>query len=439
MRTTIAALAGALVVLAAVAHADELEDSIAKDYDGYLGALFVTLHEHPELSLAEFETSARMAEELREAGFDVTEKVGGTGVVALLRNGDGPLVMMRSDMDGLPIEEKTGLPYASKVQQRDPVTGVIGPVMHACGHDVHMTSLVGTARQMAARRDEWHGTLMLVAQPAEERGMGAKAMRADGIWERFGQPDYVLGFHVKAGNVAGVINVNPAPYAGADMVDIIVHGVGGHGAYPHLTKDPIVIGSEIVLALQTLVSRELAPRVPGVVTVGAFQAGAKHNIIPDEARLMLTVRNTSAQTRELLLSGIERIAKNIGRAAGLPEELLPEVVVRDESVPPLLNDARLMERLKGAWKDAMGEGAVISEQETGMGAEDFPYFTVDPTIPTVFWDVGGTPQEAFDRAAAGGEPVAAHHSPLFRVAPEPAVRAGVESTVVALLELMGNP
>lgn len=438
MRKTITVLAGALLVVAGFAHADELEDSIAKDYDDRLGALFVDLHEHPELSLAEFRTSARMAEELRKAGFDVTEKVGGTGVVALLRNGEGPLVMMRSDMDGLPIEEKSGLPYASKVQQRDPVTGVTGPVMHACGHDVHMTSLIGTARQMAARRDEWHGTLMLVAQPAEERGMGAKAMRADGIWERFGQPDYVLGFHVKAGNVAGVINVNPAPYAGADMVDIIVHGVGGHGAYPHLTRDPIVIGSEIVLALQTLVSRELAPRVPGVVTVGAFQAGAKHNIIPDEARLMLTVRNTSAETRELLLSGIERIAKNIGRAAGLPEDLLPEVVVRNETVPPLLNDVRLMERLQGAWTAAMGTGAVISEQETGMGAEDFPYFTVDPTIPTVFWDVGGTPQEAFDREAAGGVPVAPHHSPLFRIAPEPAVRAGVESTVVALLELMGK-
>ena len=439
MRTTIAVLAGVFLAFAMPASANELEDSIAQDYDSYLGTLFVDLHEHPELSLAEFKTSERMAAELRKAGFEVTEHVGGTGVVAMLRNGDGPLVMMRSDMDGLPLEEKTGLPYASKARQRDPVTGVVGPVMHACGHDVHMTSLVGTARQMAARRDEWHGTLMLVAQPAEERGMGAKAMREDHIWERFGQPDYVLGFHVKANNVAGTINVNPAPYAGVDSVDIIVHGVGGHGANPHLTKDPIVIGSEIVMALQTLVSRELPPRVPGVVTVGAFQAGAKHNIIPDEAHLMLTVRNTSPETRELLLSGIERIAKNIGRAAGLNEDMLPEVIVANESTPPLLNDVKLMERLKGAWSKAMGPDAVISKEETGMLGEDFPYFTIDPAIPTVFWDVGGTPQGAFDRAAAGGEPVATHHSPLFKIAPEPAVRAGIESTVVALLELMGNP
>jgi amidohydrolase len=437
MTKYLAALAGALL-LAGVAHADELEDSIATDYDGYLAGLFDYLHRNPELSLAEFKTSARMAGELRKAGFDVTEHVGGTGVVALLRNGEGPLVMMRSDMDGLPIEEKTGLAYASKVQQKDPVTGVVGPVMHACGHDVHMTSLVGTARQMSRRRDEWHGTLMLVAQPAEERGMGAKAMREDRIWERFGQPDYALGFHVEAASVAGIINVNPAPYAGVDSVDIVVHGIGGHGAYPHLTRDPIVIGSEIVMALQTLVSRELAPRVPGVVTVGSFQAGAKHNIIPDEARLKLTVRNTSPETRELLLSGIRRIAENIGRAAGLPEDMLPEVTVGNESVPPTLNDVQLIARLKSAWTTAMGPDAVISRQEVGMGGEDFPYFTVNPTIPTVYWAFGGTPQQDFDREAAGGAPVSGHHSPLFRIAPEPSVRAGVESTVVALLELMGK-
>jgi hippurate hydrolase len=356
----------------------------------------------------------------------------------MMRNGDGPLVMMRADMDGLPIEEKSGLPNASKVQQRDPVTGVVGPVMHACGHDMHMTSLIGSARQMAARKDDWSGTLMFVVQPAEERGLGAKAMREDGIWERFGQPDYALGFHVEAANVAGVINVNPAPYAGVDSVDIIVHGVGGHGAYPHQTKDPIVIGSQIVLALQTLVSRELAPRVPGVVTVGSFQSGAKHNIISDQAHLKLTVRNTSEETRDTLLKGIKRIAENIGRAAGLPEDKLPEVTVGNETVPPLINDTRLITRLKAAWIDSMGPDAVISKQETGMGGEDFPYFMVEPKISSVYWAVGGTLQEDFDRAAAGGPPVAGHHSPLFKIAPEPSVRAGVESTVVALLELMGD-
>lgn len=438
MQKILTALLSALLIFVAAAHASELSDSIKADYDDHLADLIDHLHRNPELSLAEFRTAERMASELRDAGYDVTEQVGGTGVVAILENGAGPLVMMRADMDGLPVEEKTGLPNESKVQQRDPVTGVVGPVMHACGHDMHMTSLVGSARQMAARRDQWSGTLMFVLQPAEERGLGAKAMRADKIWERFGKPDYVLGLHVKIKDVAGIINVNPAPYAGVDSVDIVIHGVGGHGAYPHQTKDPIVIGSQIVLALQTLVARELAPRTPGVVTVGAFHAGAKHNIISDQAHLKLTVRNTSPETRETLLSGIKRIAENIGRAAGLPEDKLPEVTVGNESVPPLINNARLMARLKTAWIESMGEDAVISDQEAGMGGEDFPYFMVDPDIPGVYWDIGGTAQEDFDRAAAGGPPVAGHHSPLFKIAPEPSVLGGVESTVVALLELMGD-
>ncbi|MCH7822186.1 MAG: amidohydrolase [Proteobacteria bacterium] len=438
MRLLFAALVSATLCLSSSLLASELADNIKQDYDAYLADLFDHLHRNPELSLAEFRTAERMAKELRDAGYDVTEQVGGTGLVAMMENGSGPLVMMRADMDGLPIEEKSGLPNASTVQQRDPVSGVMGPVMHACGHDVHMTSLIGSARHMAARKDEWSGTLMFVLQPAEERGLGAKAMRADGIWERFGQPDYALAFHVHSTNVAGIINVNPAPYAGVDSVDIIVHGVGGHGAYPHQTKDPIVIASQIVIALQTLVSRELAPRVPGVVTVGAFHAGAKHNIIPDQAHLKLTVRNTSPETRELLLSGIKRIAENIARAAGMPEEKLPEVTVGNEFVPPLLNDLRLIARLSAAWTDAMGKDAVISEQETGMGGEDFPFFMVNPTISSVYWAIGGTPAEDFERAAGGGPPVAGLHSPLFKIAPEPSVRAGVESTVVALLELMGD-
>ena len=439
MHYRILALFSALLLLSSAVTASDLADSIKTDYDAHLADLFDHFHRNPELSLAEFRTAERLAAELRQAGFEVTEGVGGTGLVALLENGDGPLVMMRADMDGLPVEEKTGLPYASKVQQRDPVTGVVGPVMHACAHDAHMTSLVGTARQMAQRRDAWNGTLMLVGQPAEERGLGAKAMRKDGIWERFGKPDYVLGLHVKIKDRAGVINVNPAPYAGVDSVDILIRGVGGHGAYPHQTRDPIVIGSQIVLALQTLVARELAPREPGVVTVGAFNAGAKHNIISDEARLKLTVRNTSPETREKLLSGIRRIAENVARAAGVPEDLLPEVTVGNESVPPLLNDLQLMARLQAAWIRELGQDAVISDQEGGMGGEDFPYFMVDPTIPGVYWDVGGTAQADFDAAAAGGPAVAGHHSPLFKIAPEDSVRGGVASTVVALLAQVAKP
>ncbi|MCH7502533.1 MAG: amidohydrolase [Proteobacteria bacterium] len=439
MKKKFLAVAGALLFIASSVAASELTESIKKDYDGYLADLFDHFHRNPELSKVEVETAARMAAELRDSGFEVFENVGGTGVVALMKNGDGPLVMMRADMDGLPVEEKSGLPNASKKTQKDPITGNIVPTMHACGHDVHITSLVGTARQMASRKDDWSGTLMFVVQPAEERAAGAKAMRADGIWDRFGTPDYALAFHVNSNNVAGKINISEgSPYAGADTVDIIIHGVGTHGAHPHRGKDPIVLGSQIVLALQTLVARELSPRAPGVVTVGSFHSGTKHNIISDRAHLQLTVRNTSEETRKLLLDGIRRIAENMGRVAGLPEDKLPEVIISEERVPPTTNDAALARRLKAAWASAMGEETVIDLPTTGMGAEDFPFFTADPYITSVYWAIGGTPEADFERAAAGGPPVASHHSPLFKIAPEPSVRAGVQSTVVALLELMGK-
>jgi len=425
------------VFLYVPASATDLNDAVRKDYDAYLAELFDHFHRNPELSTIEFETAKRMAQELRDAGFDVSENVGGTGVVAMLENGAGPLVMMRADMDGLPVEEKSGLQNASRATQTDPITGNTVFTMHACGHDVHITSLVGTARQMAARRDAWNGTLMLVVQPAEERVLGARAMKEDDIWGRFGKPDYALAFHVSSSDVAGVINVSEgSPYAGADTVDIIIHGVGAHGASPHRGKDPIVLGSQIVLALQTLVARELSPRDPGVVTVGSFHSGTKHNIISDQAHLQLTVRNTSVETRNVLLSGIKRIAENMGRVAGLPEDKLPEVIVSNESVPPTTNNAELARRLKTAWSDAMGDDAVVDIPTKGMGAEDFPLFTDDPAIPSVYWAIGGTPQEDFDTEKAGGPPVPSHHSPLFKVSPEPAVKAGVESTVVALLSLM---
>lgn len=439
MKKLLIAFTSALLICASITSASELADSVKQDYDEYLADLWDHFHQNPELSLVEFKTAERMAQELRAAGFEVTEGVGGTGLVAILENGNGPLVMMRADMDGLPVEEKSGLPNASRAQQQDPITGNVVPVMHACGHDVHITSLVGTARQMAARKNEWSGKLMLIVQPAEERVLGARAMRDDRIWERFGLPDYALAFHVGAGSPAGKIDApEGAAYAGADTVDIVVHGVGAHGASPHRGKDPIVIGSQIVVALQTLVARELAPRSPGVVTVGSFHSGTKHNIISDRAHLQLTVRNTNEDTRKILLDGIERIAVNIGRAAGLPEDKLPEVIISEEFVPPTTNDANLARRLKLAWGEAMGDDALYEESQEGMGAEDFPFFTVDPDITSVYWGIGGTPQEDLDAEKAGGPMVASHHSPLFKIAPEPSVRAGVESTVVALLELMGD-
>jgi amidohydrolase len=419
--------------------AADMGSDVDEDYQSYLAELFDHFHRNPELSLVESKTAARMAQELDAAGFEVTEGVGGTGVIAIMENGEGPMVMMRADMDGLPVEEKSGLEYASVATQQDPITGNMVPVMHACGHDVHITSLVGTARQMASRKDEWSGTLMLLVQPAEERVLGAKAMKEDRVWERFGTPDYALAFHVSSENEAGKINISEgSPYAGADTVDIIIHGIGAHGASPHRGRDPIVLGSEIVLALQTLVSRELSPRDPGVVTVGSFHSGTKHNIISDEAHLQLTVRNTSPETRTLLLEGIERIAVNMGRVAGLPEDMLPEVIVSEESVPPTTNNADLARRLKIAWAEQLGEEVVIDRPTKGMGAEDFPFFTVEPAISSVYWAIGGTPKEDFEREEAGGPAVPSHHSPLFKIAPEPAVRRGVESTVVALMTLMGD-
>jgi len=432
------AILAALLAAPVGSQAASLTESVQADYDAHLGVLFDHFHRNPELSLVEHETAARMAAELREAGFKVTEGVGGTGVIAIMENGDGPMVMMRADMDGLPVEEKSGLENASRVLQEDPITGDMVPVMHACGHDVHITSLVGTARQMAGRRGEWSGTLMLLVQPAEERVLGARMMKDDDLWGRFGQPDFALAFHVASEFEAGKINVSDgSPYAGADTVDIIIHGVGAHGASPHAGKDPIVLGSQIVLALQTLVARELPPRSPGVVTVGSFHAGTKHNIISDRAHLQLTVRNTSEETRTLLLGGIQRIAENMGRVAGLPEDKLPEVIVSDESVPPTINDAELARRLRSVWVDHLGEDQVISVGSKGMGAEDFPFFSTDPDIPSVYWAVGGTLAEDFEWAEAGGPPVPSHHSPLFKIAPEPSVTRGVESTVLALLELMG--
>ena len=429
----------AALILTLPVHAAELGDVVQQDYDEHLGELFDHFHRNPELSTIEHETARRMAMELSLADFKVTEGVGGTGVVAMLENGDGPLVMMRADMDGLPVEEKSGLENASRARQIDPITGNEVFTMHACGHDVHITSLVGTARYMAANRDKWSGTLMLIVQPAEERVLGARAMRDDDIWGRFGKPDYALAFHVSSGDVAGQVNVQEgSPYAGADTVDIIIHGVGAHGAHPHAGKDPIVLGSQIVLALQTLVSRELSPRAPGVVTVGSFHSGTKHNIISDRAHLQLTVRNTSEETRQVLLDGIKRIAENMGRVAGLPDDKLPEVIVSNESVPPTVNDDALVRQLREAWIAEMGEDRVVSKPSKGMGAEDFPFFTIDPDIRSVYWAIGGTPQADFDRAANGGEPVPSHHSPLFKIEPEPSVTAGVESTVTALLALMGT-
>ncbi len=428
-----------VAVLAATgtSSAQDLGDAIAEDYRTELETLFEHFHRNPELSFLEHKTAARLAAELRKSGVEVTEGIGRTGIVGMMENGDGPLVLVRADMDGLPVAEKSELPYASTVTQVD-LSGEEVPVMHACGHDVHITSMVGVARRLAAMRDQWSGTVMFVGQPAEERIMGAREMIEDGLYERFGVPDYALAFHVAAGKPAGKIDVPPGLLASSsDSVDITVFGIGAHGASPHRGKDPIYIASQLVVALQGIVSRELNPLEPGVVTVGAIHGGFKHNVIPDRVELQLTVRANSEETRELLLSAIERIAEGVGRAAGLPTSLLPKVVRTKESTPVTVNDSELAARVRAAIGRGMGEDVFHSEPPSGMGAEDFAYFVrTEHKVPGTYFDVGGTSPADLEAEAAGGPPVPSHHSPFFRIEPEPAIRAGVEAMTLAVLDLL---
>lgn len=427
----------AALMLSGLALASDYREEVESIYAAQLAPLFDHFHRHPELSMMEQETSARLADEIEALGYSVHRGIGGTGIVAIMENGSGPMVMMRADMDGLPVLEKSGLANASVVRQID-WQGREVPVMHACGHDVHITSLVGTARIMAAHKEAWQGTLMLIGQPAEEAIGGARAMREDGLWERFGQPDVALAFHVAAQMPTGKLAADPvSPYSAADTVDIVIKGVGAHGASPHRGIDPVVLGSQIVLALQTVVSRTLPPRRPGVITVGSFHSGTKHNIISDEAKLQLTVRSESRADRQLLLEGIRRVAENMGRVAGLPEDMLPVVIINEaDGVPPTLNNRALTMRMRDVWAAAFGDDVFFEEERLGMGAEDFPFFTTDPDIPSVYFAVGGTPQADFDREAAGGAPVPSHHSPLFKISPQESVTLGVEATVLALMTLL---
>lgn len=439
-------MTGAAILLAATATpaaAQEggqtpLGQEMESEWNGSLEELFLTFHRNPELSFRETETAKRMAAELKDAGFTVTENVGRTGVVGVMENGPGPVVMVRADMDGLPVKEQSGLDYASTATQED-IDGEVKPVMHACGHDTHITAMVGAARALAARKADWSGTLLFVVQPAEERIGGAKAMMEDGLYERFPKPDYALAFHVSADTPTGKIGLFPGITASSsDSVDITIHGVGAHGASPHMGKDPIVMGAEIVMALQTLVSREISPLAPGVVTVGSFHSGFKHNIISDEAKLQLTVRSNDNAVRETLIEGIKRIAANVGRMNGLPEDRLPEVRVGFESTPVTVNDPELTERVRSALTSGIGPDVLLAEDDNeGMGAEDFAYFAAPNTdVPGAYMWVGGTPQAVIDAAEAGGLPVPSHHSPQFKVNAEEAVTLGAEAMTVAALDLL---
>lgn len=432
-RWSIACLASVLAGAVVAAEPTALRAAIAADYP-HLKALFEHLHAHPELSMQEFQTAKRLAAELSGLGYEVTTGVGQTGVVALLRNGAGPKLLIRADMDGLPVEEKTGLPYASQQRQVN-LEGQDLPVMHACGHDMHVTTLVGVARRMAALKDQWRGTLMLVGQPAEENIGGAKAMVADGLYQRFGRPDFALALHVIAKHPAGKIAFSEGlMYSSADTVRITVRARATHGAAPHLGNDPVVIGSQIVLALQTIVTREVSPIEPALITVGAFHAGSAPNVISDQARLDITVRANSETTRKLLLKSIERVALHTARAAGVDEAHLPIVEIDAGGSPTTHNDPALARRVRAAMLAGMGKDAFTPWAQTDMGAEDFPDLVgIDPPIPSVYFEVGGTPPE---KLASGDW--AEHHSPLFQIVPEPAIKSGVEAMVLAGLELLGR-
>lgn len=437
-KTMILALLGGALLTAPVNARPDYSASVKADYDKSLAALWDHFHRNPELSFREYKTGARMAQELRAVpGMVVTEKVGETGVVGVLKNGEGPVVLVRADMDGLPVQERSGLANASTVRQIG-VDGLEMPVMHACGHDVHITSLVGTARQLASLKNRWKGTVVFIVQPAEERVGGAAAMIKDGLYTRFPKPDYALAFHVAAELETGKIAASEGiQYSSADSVDIRVPGIATHGAAPHLGRDPVYIASQIVVGLQSIISREKGPLDAGVITVGAFHSGTKHNIISEFADLQVTVRANSRDVRDKLIASIERVAVGIGRAHGLPEDKLPIVKVT-ESTPVTVNDAALARRLNGAIANALGAEVVVPFRQTNMGAEDFAFF-VDPQfkIPGYYFAVGGTAPEWIETAKNGGKPVAGHHSPLFKIDPEPSVRLGIEAMTAAVLDLLG--
>lgn len=417
---------------------DALSAAVAKDLPSLM-ALYRQLHASPELSLHEVQTSARMAAEVKGLGFDVTTGVGKTGVVAVLRNGPGPVLMIRTDLDALPVVEATGLPFASKVRATTD-DGIETGVMHACGHDIHMTTWVATARRLVAMRDQWSGTVVMIAQPAEERGTGARDMLADGLYQRFPRPTHALAFHDSAGLPAGQIGFTRGyALANVDSVDIAVKGVGGHGAYPHTTKDPIVLAARIVTTLQTLVSREMDPHHSAVVTVGSFHAGSKHNIISAEATLLITVRSYTEEVRKQLLDGIARIARGEAIAAGMPADRMPVVTVRDkEFTPATFNTQELTEATVARFIDRFGKDRVVEVPPT-MGGEDFSrYYLADKKIQSfIFW-VGGVPRAMWDASKGDASKLPSLHSAKWAPDAEPTIRTATEAMVTAALGVLAK-
>ena len=429
-------LAVAAMTISTPANAAALSDAIRGDMPELM-TLYRDLHANPELSMQEVRTPAKLAAEARKLGFKVIEKVGKTGVVAVMENGPGPVLLVRSDMDALPVAEQTGLPFASKVKATS-ASGVESGVMHACGHDTHMASWVGAARRLAAMKDQWSGTLVMVLQPGEETSEGARAMLADGLYKRFPKPTHALAFHDSASLPAGTIGYTLGPsFANVDTVDIKVRGVGGHGAVPHATKDPIVLGADIVGGLQTLVSRELDPQDAAVVTVGSFQAGAKHNVISDEANLLLTVRSYTDKTRRHLLDGIARIARGSAIAAGIPDDRMPIVHVHEgQHTPAVVNTTGLTESTAALFRQHFGEDRVRQVPPPMVG-EDFGRFHHEDTKieSLIFW-VGGVPKDKWDAADGDHKKLPSLHSPFWAPDAEAVISTATEALTVAALDVL---
>ena len=426
------------------AQAPHLEELVEQELPTLI-ATYKELHAAPELSHHEEHTGAFVAQRLRALGYTVADHVGkyersewtGYGVVSVLKNGAGPTVLVRTELDALPVEEKTGLPYASKVRAKDDAGRKVS-VMHACGHDVHMTSLLGTAQVLAQLRGQWHGTLVLIAQPAEETINGASAMLADGLYTRFPKPDYALALHDSAAVPAGKVGYTPGfALAASTTVEVTMRGLGGHGSAPQLGKDPIVAAAEFILALQTIVSRENSPFDPAVVTVGSIQGGTKANIIPDDVHMALTVRTYREEVRHRILASIDRIARGIALADGIPADLAPIVKTSDtEYTPPLYNDPKLTGRLAGVFRKALGAQNVVQSPPI-MASEDFGRFGLeDRQIPTCMFTLGAVDAAKLAESEKTGKPLPGPHSSLFAPLPEPTIRTGVMAMSAAVLDLM---
>lgn len=429
-----------------------LAPAVAQNVEGLVGdqlsglvSTYQGIHAHPELSHREEHTSALLAAELRKSGYTVTERVGkypdgaqAYGVVAILQNGAGPKLLIRTDMDALPIVEETGVSYASHLKSKNAAGQEVG-VMHACGHDVHVTTMIGTARVLAATKSKWHGTVMLIGQPSEETIDGAKAMLADHLYERFGAPDLAIALHDTNTRAAGTVSLASGPaLAGSTSVDVLIRGIGGHGAEPQVTKDPIVIAGEFIVQLQTVVSRQENPREPSVVTIGDIHGGTKRNIIPYEVKMEITARTFSDRSRQIVVDGIRRTAQGVALSAGVPDNLAPIVTVLDaESTPVMYNDPALAARVKSALVNTLGAGNVFDDGPA-MASEDFGVFGLEGhKIPTVMFGLGAMDPTKFAEAEAAGKTLPGPHTSLFQPSPEPTLRTGVtamSSVAIALLQ-----